>query len=210
MHSLVGRHQIGELIEKLIPSNEPSYGEQALTTLTRELGLSTASNILTKIRAFARCYSANEAQQLETPAPGRHYRIGWAHIQVLSTFPRPERHRLERQCREGEWTVAELRRRVRQMRAPKRLGGRPWRKPADVDEALEQVQVEADGWLKRSAKVWRGGELPVITRGAISAGGAATKKSATVTIALLEQLAAAVGELQAELRAGTAAPRKRR
>ena len=208
MRTLSDRHRIGQLVESLVPTADRQYGENAIGALTRELGLSENSNVLSQLRAFARTFTMEDVQRLENPVAGSTFTFGWGLALRLMSFPRAQRLQLERECREGEWSTPELNRQIRNRRGRRTKGGPRLKPPESISDGLVQVQVEAERFVKRTNQLWIGGESPVITRQAIARGGAATRRVAAETAVVLRQVAHAVEQLQAAL--AVAAPTKKR
>jgi hypothetical protein len=202
LRSLSGRHQIGRIVEQLIPSNRRSYGEREFAELTEAVGLPAKSNILAVLRNFAKTYgTAAAVRQLEKTSPGSAYRLTWSLVVRLMSFPPGQREQLTNECRTGEWSAAELDRRIRQIRARRHKGGPRLKRPRDVVDGLLQAQLHAENWIKRAEQLWTGGEQPAVTAEAVRAGGAEAARIAQETAAVLKHLQAAVESFQKVLHA---------
>lgn len=207
--TLLDRHRAGELVEKLIPTTERNYGDNAVVELAKELGLTASASILTQLRSLARVYGRDEVRKLQTPARGQSFVFTWAHAVRLMSLRQPERSRLERECRAGEWSTTELNRRIRARHRPRRKGGAPPKRPANVIDALIQVQMEGERFLKRSDQVWVGGKEPAITPEAIVEAGAEAQQVVTETVEVLDHMERAIAKLRAAF-AGAASGRRTR
>lgn len=210
LNSLPGRHQIGRLVETLIPSNRRTYGAREFAELTAAVGLPERSNILAALRNFAKTYSTSEVRQLEKALPGSSYRLTWTLVSRLISFPPDQRKQLTKECRQGEWSAADLDRRIRQVRARRHKGGPRLKRPQGVVDGLLQAQLEAEDWIRRSQELWIAGGEPAVTAEAIRDGGAEAARIAQETAAVLEQLQAAVASFQQVLQAATSRSRRTR
>lgn len=208
--SLIDRHRAGRLVEKLLPSGERRYGENAMVQLTTELELQPKSNVLTQLRTFSREYTLAEVKQLQTPVRGSEFRFTWGHLQRLMFVRRPERVRLERECRANEWSTSELNRRLKAVKNRGTKGGAPLKRPVDAIDAMVQVQLQTEGFLKRARRLWLGGEAPTITPEVIARAGLNGQRVATELATALKELGTTVERLQAVLDAGVPAPQVRK
>lgn len=208
LDSLSGRHQIGRLVEVLIPSNRRTYGAREFVELTEAVGLPAGSNVLGAMRNFAKIYSTSEVRQLEKALPGSSYQLTWSLVIRLISFPPDQRKQLTQECRQGEWSAADLDRRIRQVRARRHKGGPRLKRPRDVVDGLMQAQLEADDWIRRSQELWIAGDAPAVTAEAIRAGGSEAARVAEETAAVLERLQAAVASFQQVLQAAKSRSRQ--
>jgi hypothetical protein len=208
--SLIDRHRAGQLVEKLLPSGERRYGENAMVKLTIELELPRKSNVLTQLRTFSLAYTLAEVKQLQKPARGSEFRFNWGHLQRLMFVRRSDRARLERECRLKEWSTAELNRRLKAARNRGTKGGAPLKRPVDAIDAMVQVQLQAEGFLKRARRLWLGGEAPTITPEVIARAGVEGQRVAAELATALKELGTTVEQLQAVLEAGAPAPQARK
>lgn len=199
LESLTGRHRVGALVERLVPAAGKNYGQRSMAVLAEELGLASNSTALTHLREFSKAYTLREVRELEAPMSGSKFRITWGHVIRLISFPRAERVRLERECRLGEWTNAELNRRIRLRRKRITKGGAPLKRPESVSDALVQIQVTAEGWIKRSQRLWIGGDSPVITPESIAGAGREADATVKETAEVLQQLESEARRLRAAL-----------
>ena len=171
-------HRAGEQVFKLCPSERQetrrygNYGDAEIQNLAEKLGKPKSFAVkLWNARYFyqefqSRDIPRSEVKKLSKPDAKTGYRLTWAHMQsLLSIDNEKKRLNFQQRCTKGEWSSRKLRSEIKQSRGRQGQGGRKFKKPRTVKDALLQLISESKGWNQRYHEVWFPADKPAIPVG---------------------------------------------
>ena len=160
---LLWRHDIGKCVLSLVPSESRAYGEGRIERLAVALGKpENFGAILWATRSFYMKYDRPEVRVLCKPQNPGGFVLSWGHMIHLISLDDEDRTRFQEDCLNAEWSCKELHRRIKESRVPQGQGGRHFRKPKSVEDALRQLVNESKTWDRRYHEVWFHMDEPVI------------------------------------------------
>lgn len=149
-------HSIGEIVVEAIP-DRANYGDKRVPELAEAIGYQSAA--LTKMRAFANCYSKRDLNQLCKLAD----HVSWSHVQLLlSIADKKRRVAMQNQIAEKEWSKEQLRHAMKAASTERHAGGRPLSRPDGAEAGLRQIVEESERWLRYCREVWAGDDATLI------------------------------------------------
>ena len=153
---LLWHYKAGESIYKLYPSDSRTYGEGHIRSLAIALDRKqTNVSKLWAMRSFYERYEQSEVKSLCKPETPGGFVLTWSHMVLLLSLEYDiDRLEYQEECIDGEWSSKELHRRIKEYREPKGKGGRRFRKPKSVEDALRQLIHESRTWDRRYHEVW--------------------------------------------------------
>jgi hypothetical protein len=152
---LLWRYDIGRCAHSLVPSDNRAYGEGRIEHLAVALGKKeNFGAILWATRSFYMKYDRPEVRVLCKPQNPGGFVLSWGHMIHLISLDDEVRTRFQEECLNAEWSCKELHRRIKESRVPQGQGGRHFRKPKSVEDALRQLVFESKTWDRRYREVW--------------------------------------------------------
>jgi hypothetical protein len=162
---LLWRHDIGKCVLSLVPSEFRGYGEGRIERLAVALGKKENSGaILWATRSFYMKYDRPDVHALCKPESPGGFVLSWGHMIHLISLDDEDRTRFQEDCLNAEWSCKELHRRIKESRIPQGQGGRHFRKPKSVEDALRQLVFESKTWDRRYHEVWFELDEPAIQK----------------------------------------------
>jgi len=160
---LLWYHDVGRDVRALVPSESRGYGEGRIQNLAVALGKSDSyADKLWKARSFYGKYDRTDVRLLcKSKVPGD-FSLTWAHMVLLISLDDDDRLEVQENCIDKEWSSKELRHRIKEYREPKGQGGRRFRRPKSVEDALRQLIFECRTWDRRYHEVWFHMDTPAI------------------------------------------------
>jgi len=165
------------------------------------------SDTIRKARVFAKVYTEAQLDELcKLRLPDEGLRAGmplaWRFVrELLVLAPGEVRETLQRRAAERGWSFDELKaaipQKVRRAQT-RREGGRTFRRPKTVTEALRQIVRHGDVWLRRHRKAWETFDWLASKPGAAGRGGLGARIAEARQT--LDQLRAAARRLDARLK----------
>lgn len=160
-------------------------GQGRLAYLAEALGTSTSR--LYKEQAFARAYTAREAEKLDESG------YNWGMVEVALRLPdKTERERFLQKAVDEAWNLTDLLFAIQKKHKPRNPGGRPVRVPPTPELALQQLGKLSRRWLKFHQQVVAGGDDALVA--AVAA--LPPDKMSAAFIRLMQETAEAVRELK--------------
>ena len=160
---LLWYHRAGEQVNRLYPTDNRGYGESHMPTLAEALGKSASyADTLWKSRLFWNEYDRSEVRSLCKAETAGNSPLTWSHMLHLLSLDDDDRLAFQEDCVNGEWSCKELHRRIKESRVPQGQGGRRFRKPKSVEDALRQLIFECRTWDRRYQEVWFHMDTPAI------------------------------------------------
>jgi hypothetical protein len=136
-------HRLGRIARDLSLNRRETYGQRTLDALAELVGCS--SQVVGKARKFARLYPASQAANLGATAT-------WEQLQrIVAIGDVGIRRNLLNGCRSKNWSVRQLAREIRLREGRQRpfgRGGRPSRRPENLQEALTDFDQLATGIVR--------------------------------------------------------------
>lgn len=117
--------------------------------LAGALGISPSS--LVKMRKFAADFSRRQAERLDQLG------ANWGQVLAVAHARTYDRMKLLEEALAKGWGVVDLQSAMKQRFGTRNPGGRPLRKPKTKKQAIQQLQVVSERWLKVYQEVWAGG-----------------------------------------------------
>ncbi|HEV7224881.1 MAG TPA: hypothetical protein VGN42_19380, partial [Pirellulales bacterium] len=130
-HELAWRLQVGRLVERLVPADEPKrYGKKRMAALLEHLGKPLHfQSALYAARQAASCYSDSDLPALKG--------LGWCHLRWLTAVPDKKlRLALQKKCRKERWSCERLSREIQRELGTRGHGGRRVRPPKNFGAAV--------------------------------------------------------------------------
>ena len=81
---------------------------------------------------------------------------------ILISLDDADRLEFQEDCLNAEWSCKELHRRIKESRDPLGHGGRHFKKPKSVEDALRQLISDSETWDQRYRQVWFNLDDPAI------------------------------------------------
>jgi hypothetical protein len=160
---LLWYHHIGQQVNQLCPADERGYGQNRMGSLATDVGKPASyADTLWKARSFFKKYDRSEVRSLCKPGTTNSFVLTWSHMLHLFSLDDDDRPGFQKDCLSDEWSCKELHRRIKEHREPQGQGGRRFRKPESVEDALRQLIFECKTWDRRFHEVWFSMDEPAI------------------------------------------------
>ena len=154
---------IGRCVHSLVPPEFRAYGEGRIEQLAVALGKPENFGArLWSMRSFFQKYDRTDVRALCKPETPGGFVLSWGHMIHLISLEDVDRLKFQEDCLHAEWSCKELHRRIKESREPLGQGGRHFRKPKSVEDALRQLIVESETWDRRYHEVWFHMDEPAI------------------------------------------------
>ena len=161
--NLLWYHDVGKRVRTLCPSEFRAYGEGRIQSLANALGKPESFGAtLWGTRSFCEKYQRDEVCALCKPEIPGGFVLTWGHAILLISLDDEDRLEFQEDCLNAEWSSKELRRRIKEFREPQGQGGRRFRKPKSVEDAVRQLISESKTWDRRYREVWFHMDKPAI------------------------------------------------
>ena len=160
---LLWRHDIGGCVYSLVLPEFRAYGEGRIERLAVALGKpDNFGAILWGTRSFFKKYDRPDVRALCKPETSGGFVLSWGHMLHLISLDDADRLGFQEDCLNAEWSCKELHRRIKEYREPLGHGGRHFKKPKSVEDALRQLIIESRTWDRRYHEVWFHMDEPAI------------------------------------------------
>jgi len=155
-HALKWRLQVGRLVERLVPADEPEkYGKKRMAALLKHLDQPPHFQaVLYAARQAASCYADSDLPKLKG--------LTWCHVRWLTAVPDKKlRISLQKKCRKERWSCERLSREIQKELGTRGHGGRRVKPPENFGAAVslrEMIRLAQRWsicqavWLNRNRK----------------------------------------------------------